>query len=185
MKIYTKTGDTGQTGLYRGQRISKDSLRISAIGDTDETNAFLGLVLIEELPEQISAMLSRIQGELFCLGAQLASEDPSKSGTDFLASAHIGQMESEIDSLEENLPPMTAFILPGGSKAGGLLHVTRAVCRRLERTIVALLQSDSEPSLQIALQYVNRLSDLLFVMSRSVNLAHGVQEIKWNAPKAL
>ncbi|PHR85967.1 MAG: ATP:cob(I)alamin adenosyltransferase [Blastopirellula sp.] len=183
MKIYTKTGDSGQTGLYRGQRVSKDSLRISAIGDADETCAFLGLVLTEELPEQIATILTRIQGELFCLGAELASEDPSAAGTNFLTLAHIGQMESEIDSLEERLPQMTAFILPGGSKAGGLLHVARAVCRRLERTIVGLKQSDTGASMEIAIQYVNRLSDLLFVMSRSVNQHLGRQEITWNAPK--
>ena len=183
MKIYTRTGDRGETGLFDGTRVSKSDARVATYGDVDELNAWLGFARSRgaDRPE-ISDMLVQIQRDLLALGARLA--DPRKKIAERVTKVEIGaaevvRLESWIDQLESSLPPLRRFILAGGSEAGAALHVARTVCRRAERAMVAL-QADAdhrvEPDLII---YVNRLSDLLFVMARYVNFRTGVSEIEW------
>lgn len=183
MKIYTRTGDSGETGLFDGTRVSKADARVAAYGDTDELNAWLGFARarVADLPE-IDDMLVQIQRDLFALGARLA--DPRKKIAERVTKVEIGvdaiaRLENWIDMLDSKLPPLRRFVLAGGSEAGSALHVARTVCRRAERAMVAL-QADAahavEPDLLV---YVNRLSDLLFVMARFVNLRAGASEIEW------
>ncbi|MCG9127443.1 cob(I)yrinic acid a,c-diamide adenosyltransferase [Candidatus Poribacteria bacterium] len=178
MKIYTKFGDTGDTALYGGSRISKDTLQIEAIGTVDELNAFIGFAntLIEE--SDISDILERVQNHLFSLGADLATPDShTKSHTIRITGDFTEEMERLIDSLSEELPPLTNFILPGGSNAGGLIHLARTVCRRSERCVVRLSKElDINPEIIICL---NRLSDLLFVVARVVNNRSNSSEPIW------
>lgn len=179
MKIYTRTGDSGETGLFDGTRVSKADARVSTYGEVDELNAALGLVRAVRVPEDIDAMLDRIQRDLFALGARLA--DPRRRIAERVAKAvitadDIARLEGWIDRLEEELLPLQRFILSGGSQAGASLHVARAVCRRAERAMVALGPDAFEPELLV---YVNRLSDLLFVMARAVNRRAGVPDAEW------
>lgn len=178
MKIYTKFGDTGETALYGGTRISKDTLQIEAIGTVDELNAYIGYAnaLIEE--SDLSEILERVQNHLFSLGADLATpETHTKSSEIRITGDFTLEMESLIDTLSEELPPLTNFILPGGSNAGGLLHLARTVCRRSERCIVRLSKEiDINPEIIICL---NRLSDLLFVVARVVNNRSNTSEPIW------
>ncbi|MBA3886612.1 MAG: cob(I)yrinic acid a,c-diamide adenosyltransferase [Acidobacteria bacterium] len=179
MKIYTKTGDRGQTGLFDGTRVSKDDTRVAAYGDVDELNAGLGAARAAGMDDEISAMLDRIQRDLFALGARLA--DPAKKIAGRVTKAAVSaddieRLEGWIDALEADLPPLRRFILAGGSPAGAALHVARTVCRRAERAMVGLGAEAFEPEL---LTYVNRLSDLLFVMARAVNHRAGVSEAEW------
>ena len=185
MKIYTKTGDSGETGLFGGARVSKADPRVAAYGDVDELNAWLGLTRasLGNVPDpvELASMVEHIQRDLFALGSRLA--DPGHKIAGRVTKAAIGasdiaRLEGWIDQLEAQLPALTRFILPGGA-AGASLHVARTMCRRAERAMVALLQADSAAFESDLLVYVNRLSDLLFVMARSANRRAGTQEIEW------
>jgi cob(I)alamin adenosyltransferase len=178
-KIYTRRGDDGSTGLFGGPRVRKDDLRVSAYGDVDELNSALG-VAREEVPEgDLRSLIDVLQSELFTLGAQLATPDPEAAPKEVprIAPQQVERLEHEIDRLTEQLPPMKNFILPGGSRAGAALHLCRTVCRRAERKLVELAESAPVP--QEVLAYMNRLSDLLFVMARAANLRAGGREIPW------
>ncbi len=184
MKIYTKTGDAGETGLFGGPRVRKDDLRIEAYGTVDELNAFLGLARCEPLPTEIAATIERVQHELFAVGAELATPDPGKHGTSLIQETHIAALEREIDALETKLPPLTQFILPGGNRGASLLHVARAVCRRAERHLVTLTSSADANISQRMVKYLNRLGDYLFVAARAANCLAGVPEFPWKKPIA-
>jgi cob(I)alamin adenosyltransferase len=179
VKIYTRTGDAGETGLFDGTRVSKADPRVDAYGAIDETNAWLGLARASGLDSELAGMLETIQRDLFAVGARLA--DPAQRIAERVTTAAVrpdavAQMERWIDALEEGLPPLRRFILAGGSPAGAALHVARTVCRRAERRIVALGPDAVEPEV---LAYVNRLSDFLFVLARAANKRAGVPEIEW------
>ena len=182
MKIYTKTGDAGETGLFGGPRVRKDDLRIAAYGTVDELNAFLGLARCEPLPAEIAATIERVQNELFAVGAELATPNPEKHSMALIQEPHIAALEREIDALESKLPPLKQFILPGGNRAASLLHVARAICRRAERHLVTLVDAaDANVSLRLV-KYLNRLSDYLFVAARAANCLAGVPEVPWKKP---
>jgi cob(I)alamin adenosyltransferase len=182
MKIYTKTGDTGETGLFAGPRVPKDDLRIAAYGEVDELNTFLGLVRAESPPAEIDQLLARIQNELFCVGAELATPDPAAHGTQIIGEAHIAALEKAIDRYEATLEPLKQFILPGGTKVAAALHLSRSVCRRAERHVVTLSRVTQSPISPNLIRFVNRLSDLLFVLARAANAAAGVQDVPWEKP---
>lgn len=191
-KIYTKTGDKGDTGLFGGERVRKDHPRIQAYGAVDELNAAIGQVraLIRLAPakpaenlndhETLNPILEKIQNDLFDLGAVLASPQPKRlegKASGFVRKEDVSFLEETIDRLDRELPPLRSFILPGGSELGSALHLARTVCRRAEREIISLATSVSlEPEM---IEYVNRLSDLLFVLARWVNLKAGVAETAW------
>jgi cob(I)alamin adenosyltransferase len=182
MKIYTKTGDTGETGLFAGSRVRKNDARIEAYGTVDELNAFLGLARCEALPQVIEETLERVQSELFSVGAELATPEPEKHGTALIGQTHITLLEEAIDQLEAGLPPLRHFILPAGCRGGALVHVARGVCRRAERRVVTLA---SLPGVQIStfiITYLNRLGDYLFVAARYVNHEAKAVETKWQKP---
>lgn len=177
VKIYTKTGDAGETGLFGGARVSKADPRVDSYGAVDEANACLGVVRAAGVPAEIDVMLDRIQRDLFALGAQLADGRPDPKafeGKTRLGEDDITRLEQWIDQLESELPPLKHFILAGGSPAGAALHLARTVCRRAERRMVTVQGINS-----VQLIYVNRLSDLLFVIARAVNQRAGVPEIEW------
>ncbi len=182
MKIYTKTGDDGETGLFGGPRVSKDAPRIEAYGTVDELNSALGLVRAGELDPEIDALLGQIQNDLFALGAQLATPDPGAHHTALVDSNQIASLESAIDRYEAQLEPLHQFVLPGGTLAAAGLHVARTVCRRAERRLVALVHQSTEPIAREPLVYLNRLSDLLFVLARAVNRAAGCPDVPWRKP---
>jgi cob(I)alamin adenosyltransferase len=171
-KIYTRTGDQGTTGLGDGTRVAKDSLRIAALGDVDELNSCVGLLLTEELPEDLQELLTGIQHELFDLGGEM-----SIPGMNLLAAAQVVRLEQAIDAYNANLEPLKEFILPGGSRAAALAHLCRTVCRRAERAVVAL--AAQEKVSEAGRQYLNRLSDLLFVLGRILNRAAGRGDVLW------
>lgn len=179
MKIYTKTGDQGETGLFGGPRVRKDDPRIEAFGDVDELNAVLGVVRCEPLDERLDGLLMAIQNELFDLGAQLASPEPARAGVPHITEAHIARLEQAIDEYDANLPPLRAFILPGGARAAALLHSARAVCRRAERRVVYLAQQ-AEIAGEVVI-YLNRVSDLLFVLARAANHMAGRGDVLWQS----
>jgi cob(I)alamin adenosyltransferase len=179
VKIYTRTGDSGDTSLFDGTRVRNSDPRVAAYGDVDELNAWLGFVRASAVGDDLSEMIVRIQRDLFALGARLA--DPAHRIADRVTKAavvpgDISRLEGWIDRLESELPPLRRFLLPGGSAAGALLHVARTTCRRAERAIVLLDQDSIEPDVLV---YVNRLSDLLFVMARAVNRRAAVPELEW------
>ncbi len=179
MKIYTKTGDEGETSLYGQTRVSKANARVDAYGEVDELNACLGAARAAGVDADIAATIELMQKQLFALGARLA--DPSSKIADrvtktVIAQADVEVLEQTIDRLEAELPPLRKFILPGGSVAGAQLHVARTVCRRAERRVVSLGRDAVEPILVV---YLNRVSDLLFVMARAVNGRAGVSETEW------
>jgi cob(I)alamin adenosyltransferase len=183
VKIYTRTGDGGDTGLFDGTRVPKSDPRVAAYGDVDELNAWLGLARASLTDPELSEMLERIQRDLFAIGARLADPAHRIAGRvtkAAVSAADVTRLEQSIDALEATLPPLRRFILAGGSTAGATLHVARTVCRRAERAMVALMESNGpdafEPEL---LTYVNRLSDLLFVMARTANLRAGSPELEW------
>jgi cob(I)alamin adenosyltransferase len=179
VKIYTRTGDRGETALFDGARVPKSDPRVAAYGDVDELNAWLGLVAAHTPDDGLRAMLEQIQKDLFALGARLADPAHRIAGRvtkAAIANEDIARLESWIDALEAELPPLRRFILAGGSPAGAALHVARTVCRRAERSMVGLGEAAFEPELLI---YINRLSDLLFVMARAVNRRAGVAEVEW------
>ncbi|HEV3417552.1 MAG TPA: cob(I)yrinic acid a,c-diamide adenosyltransferase [Pirellulales bacterium] len=179
MKLYTKTGDGGETGLFGGPRVRKDSPRIEAYGTVDELNTLLGLARAEALPGEIDALLARIQSELFDVGAELATPDPKRHGTALVGAAHIAALESAIDRFEAPLTPLKQFILPGGTRAAAALHIARTVCRRAERRIVTLSHTPGETVSPDVIVYLNRLSDLLFVLARAANAAAGQADVPW------
>jgi len=183
VKIYTRTGDAGETGLFDGTRVLKSDARVATYGDVDELNAWLGLARSMLTHEgELSEMIVEIQRDLFAVGALLA--DPSHRIAERVVKADIApsdvvKLERWIDMLDSMLPPLRRFILAGGSNAGATLHVARTVCRRAERAMVALRSSDGAAVDAAILIYVNRLSDLLFVMARAANLRDDTPEIEW------
>jgi len=178
VKIYTRTGDTGDTSLFDGTRVRKDDARVDAYGEIDELNAWLGFARAALLDATLDAPLLELQRDLFALGAQLA--DPADKIAERVTKAALGnddvaRLERTIDRLETQLPPLRRFILPGGGSGGSALHIARTVCRRVERRMVSL-----EPPVDpVLLRYVNRLSDLLFVMARAANQRAGSAETEW------
>ncbi len=180
MKIYTKFGDTGETALYGGTRIGKDAPRIEAIGTVDELNAYIGYaqVLIDD--PDLSELIVRIQNHLFAVGADLATLETHTKAAEFRISQDFTvEMETTIDTLSAELPPLTNFILPGGCAAGAILHIARVICRRSERRVVHLAQ-ETEINPEI-IQSLNRLSDLLFVLARTVNFRAQSPEPIWQS----
>lgn len=183
MPIYTGGGDGGETGLFGGGRVPKDDVRVEAYGAVDELNAVLGAARAAGLPDEIDALAERLQEELFVLGADLATPPDTAAREEWVVrieEAAVEALEAEIDRLDGQLPPLRNFILPGGCPAGAILHLARTVCRRAERRLVTLARtsriSDS------AIPYLNRLSDLLFVMARSANTGSDHPEATW-APR--
>jgi cob(I)alamin adenosyltransferase len=179
MKIYTKTGDEGETGLFAGGRVAKDDPRIEAFGTVDELNAMLGSAIAAEPGEELGRLLSRLQNELFAVGAELATPQPDQHGTDMIAPSHVEALEREIDQYQEQLPELKQFILPGGCPAAAMLHCARTVCRRAERHVVTLNRSDENTTSPCLLIYLNRLGDLLFVLGRAANHQADHAEIPW------
>lgn len=173
-KIYTRTGDAGQTGLTGGDRVDKDSMRIEAIGDIDELNSAIGLVLAHEIPPDVSECLTQVQHDLFNLGGEL-----SMPGQALITESDIGRLENVLDGFNAGLPPLKEFILPGGGAAAASCHLARAVCRRAERRIVALARIEAVN--EASRVYVNRLSDLLFVLCRVIARTHGQGEVYWRS----
>ncbi len=184
MKIYTRTGDLGETALFGGPRVGKDMVRIEVCGEVDELNCALGLVRAEGLPEDLDCLLDRLQNELFEVGAELATPDPVKHGTRTIGRRHVQQMESEIDAMAASVPELTAFILPGGTRAAAGLHMARAICRRAERRLVALVRRNDQEVSRVLLAYLNRLSDLLFVLARVVNGRGGCPDTPWQRSRS-
>lgn len=180
-KVYTKTGDDGRTGLGGGQRIEKDSPRIEAYGTVDELNSQIGAALAEGLAEPVASSLASIQNQLFHLGSDLCTleSDKERRPVPRIEERHVAALEKTIDRLSEELPPLENFILPGGSRGAAQLHLARTVCRRAERLVVALARSESVGAQTIP--YLNRLSDLLFVMARYENKQRAVADILWNS----
>jgi cob(I)alamin adenosyltransferase len=179
VRIYTKTGDFGETSLFDNTRVSKSNPRVDAYGEVDELNAMLGTVCASGIDVDLNSEIETIQKELFAIGARLA--DPRARIAERVTKAAVGdtdvqRLEQLIDTLEREVPPLRRFILPGGSSSGALLHQARTVCRRVERRVVALGADAVDP---IVIVYLNRLSDLLFVMARAANHRAGVPEIEW------
>jgi cob(I)alamin adenosyltransferase len=171
-KIVTRTGDDGTTGLGDGTRVGKDSLRVEVLGNVDELNSALGCVLAEGLPEPVAAILAAVQNDLFDLGGEICI--PGRSA---LWDAHLQQLDQRLEQLREPLPTLRDFVLPGGTRAAAACHLARAVCRRAERSLVALGHVETVSALSI--QYLNRLSDLLFLAARTLNAAAGASEPLW------
>lgn len=171
-KIYTRTGDDGTTGLGDGSRINKDSLRVEAMGDVDELNSVIGIMLTEALPKTLVPTLTQVQHDLFNLGGEICIP-----GYVILQKERIEELEAKIDKLNSELDPLKEFILPGGTKAAAYCHLARTVCRRAERKLVELHRNENVTD--ISLQYLNRLSDLLFVMCRTINKEAGVSDVLW------
>jgi cob(I)alamin adenosyltransferase len=186
-RIYTKRGDAGQTSLVGGQRVGKDSPRIEAYGTVDELNAYIGLAAVSCLDDArlaaLGTILLRVQHELFNLGSILATEPQDvQAKQPRVTAAEVSRLEREIDAMNEPLPDLRSFVLPGGSRLNAELHVCRTVCRRAERLLVGFARTESVPA--EAIQYLNRLSDALFVWSRWVNHALGAPEVLWEPNKA-
>lgn len=171
-KIYTRTGDDGTTGLGDGSRTNKDSLRVEAMGDVDELNAIIGILLAEPLPSSLQDTLTRVQHDLFDLGGEICIP-----GHAIVKAERITVLEETLDQLNEHLQPLKEFILPGGSRAAAYCHLARTVCRRAERQLTRL--SREETVTPASLQYLNRLSDLLFVMCRILNKDAGCPDVLW------
>jgi cob(I)alamin adenosyltransferase len=181
MKIYTRTGDSGDTGLFGGGRVPKDHPRVEAYGDVDELNAVIGIARSAELMPRVDEVLVPIQRDLFSIGALLATPDPARMH-DHLAKARIGderiaELEHAIDACDRELEPLKAFIVPGGTQKAAALHVARTVCRRAERRVISLQREVEIP--QIVVVYLNRLSDLLFTLARVANARAGAGEVTW------
>lgn len=175
-RIYTRTGDGGTTGLADGSRVSKDSPPVEAIGAVDELNSALGVLLAESLPDDLRSCLTGVQHDLFDLGGEL-----SQCGHPIMTNAYVARLEALLEHYNAALPPLKDFVLPGGSRTAALAHVARAVCRRAERRLVALAAKDGRSLL--AVQYLNRLSDLLFVLARVCNREAGHPDVLWQQGK--
>jgi cob(I)alamin adenosyltransferase len=175
-RIYTRTGDKGTTGLGDGTRTDKNSLRVEAFGSVDELNSVIGMLATHELPEAVTGELVEIQNDLFDIGGELCIP-----GHSVVTDKQVERLEHMLDTLNEDLQPLKEFILPGGTPAAAVCHLARTVCRRAERRVVGLAREESisEPGLR----YLNRLSDLLFVMARSLNRAAGVDDVLWQRGK--
>ena len=171
-KIYTRTGDQGETGLADGSRLPKNSTRIEAVGESDELNSTLGLLATYPLEDSLLSIINTVQNDLFDLGSDLSVPGRNRFSTDY-----VEWLEQQLDQLNESLPPLKEVILPGGSAAAAICHQARTICRRAERRLVTLLQ-EGEPVSE-PLKYLNRLSDLLFVMARTIARSDGT-EILWN-----
>lgn len=181
MRIYTKKGDQGQTGLLRGGRVQKDNIRVAAYGDVDELNATLGVAAAVEPVEFEQETLQAIQKDLFSIGAMLATADfdgtGKKSDKIALAEGRVAELEAAIDDATELMSPLEAFVLPGGCLKSATLHQARTVCRRAERSVVALSRDEAIP--ELVLPYLNRLSDLLFTLARLANERAGISDQEW------
>mgnify|MGYP003308610527 CR=1 FL=1 len=179
-KVYTRTGDDGGTSLGGGQKVQKDAVRIGAYGTVDELNSVLGVIVASQPGDNLVAALSRIQNELFHLGSDLCmlEADKLKYKIPQIEKRHVDALESEIDRLQVDLGPLEEFILPGGTLAAAHFHVARTVCRRAERHVVTLARE--EPIGKFVIPYLNRLSDLLFVMARADNRANGESDVLWD-----
>lgn len=191
MKIYTRTGDSGDTGLFGGQRTPKSSLRVSAYGEVDELNSMLGVVRLHTVGlSPLDEDLAELQAELFSLGADLATPVAKKEKTPRISAAHVRRLEGMIDEYTAEVPPLTRFVLPGGAPAGAYLHLARTVCRRAERQLVELIEAGGDDHAQgpedfaRPLEYLNRLSDLLFTLARWANTRGDASEVFWDPPKA-
>lgn len=178
VKIYTKTGDDGTTGLFGGGRVKKASVRVDAYGTVDELNAVLGVARATKLEPFTEGVLAQVQVDLFTLGAELACVPgkEAKMSMQLLDAADAERLEKAIDAAEEGLPELKTFVLPGGSPQAAALHLARTICRRAERGVLAL----DEPARNDLVIYLNRLSDLLFVLSRKANAAAGVEDVPWH-----
>lgn len=175
-KIYTRTGDKGTTGLSDGSRVAKDSIRINAIGSVDELNSVIGLVISGNADEDSNALLTEIQHKLFNVGGEL-----SLPGHALIEEKDVTWLENQLDRLNENLEPLKDFILPGGTRAASYCHLARSICRRAERDLITLgHQEDVSP---VIMQYLNRLSDLLFVLARHINKLENHPDVLWNPGK--
>ena len=180
MKIYTRTGDAGETGLFGGRRVAKDALRVHAYGTADECNAAVGLARAAGLETALDALLAQVQHQLFVVGADLATPGEHANITR-IGEAEVAFLEAAIDHLESGLEPLRQFILPGGTLAAAHLHLARTICRRAERWAVSLAQAESvSPT---ALTYLNRLSDFLFVAARAANALAGSPDVPWVASR--
>jgi cob(I)alamin adenosyltransferase len=181
MKIYTRTGDEGETGLFGGGRVPKDDPRVVAYGDVDELNSALGLVRATEPVELFQPMLESIQRDLFSIGGQLATPDPSRVAKALvkadLSAERVSEFEHLMDQADNELPPLRAFVLPAGTAKAATLHLARTVCRRAERSVVRLDRDNEVPGIFIV--YLNRLSDLLFTLARLANHHAGVADVTW------
>lgn len=175
-KIVTRTGDAGTTGLGDGSRTTKDSLRIDAIGEVDELNSSLGVLLCEELPDAVRSALLDVQNDLFDLGGELCLP-----GMEVMKEAQVARLEEQAEAFNADLPMLKEFILPGGTRPAALAHLSRTVCRRAERAMVRL--HNAEPLSDPARRYVNRLSDLLFILGRALNRAGGRGDVLWQKGK--
>ncbi|HEX9627344.1 MAG TPA: cob(I)yrinic acid a,c-diamide adenosyltransferase [Acidiferrobacterales bacterium] len=171
-RIYTRTGDDGSTGLGDGTRVAKDSPRVEAFGTVDELNSVIGLMLCEALPDDLRATLERIQHELFDLGGELCIPGHRR-----MQAAHVTALEQQLDAMNQSLAPLKEFILPGGTRTAALANLARCVCRRAERRLMTLHRL--EPVAAETLQYLNRLSDFLFVLARHVNRLGGRPDVLW------
>jgi cob(I)alamin adenosyltransferase len=183
LKIYTRRGDRGETDLFGGGRVAKDHLRVAAYGEVDELNSCVGIAAAATRQDDLRALLQRIQNTLFDLGAHLATPDAARREKADIPGASvedIEELEGKIDQLEGELAPLKNFILPGGTEVAAALHLARTVCRRVERSAVAL--DRDEPLDERVLRYINRLSDLLFVLARVENVRAGVSDVEW-APR--
>lgn len=176
-RVYTRTGDAGETALGDGSRVPKDHLRVEAMGEVDEVNCFLGMVLSHNLPRPVRECLARIQHELFDLGGELCIPNHR-----MLTPDHIKRLEHELEIFNTELPHLKEFVLPGGGRATSICHVARAVCRRAERRVVTLARE--EPVSPELVAYLNRLSDLLFVIARTVSRSEGRREVLWDTPRS-
>jgi len=183
-KIYTKTGDDGRTGLFGGGRVSKDHVRVEAYGDVDELNAVIGVARSVEMMPRVDEVLAPVQRDLLAIGALLATPHPEKHKEELekarISDTRIAQLEQAIDDGELELETLKAFILPGGTPKAAALHVARTVCRRAERAIIRLQGSEKENAVPpVVIVYLNRLSDLLFVLARVANRRAGAGEVTW------
>jgi cob(I)alamin adenosyltransferase len=181
MKIYTRTGDEGETGLFGGGRVSKDHPRVAAYGDVDELNSVLGVARATEPPEFFDQLLEAVQRDLFSIGGQLATPDPAPVAKALvkadLPMERVTEFERIIDASETDLPPLRAFVLPAGTPKAAALHQARTVCRRAERSVVHLARESQIPPVFIV--YLNRLSDLLFTLARLANFRSGISDATW------
>jgi cob(I)alamin adenosyltransferase len=178
MKLYTKTGDDGTTGLFGGGRVPKTSARVAAYGTVDETNALIGVARATKLDGAIDQVLAAVQIDLFTIGAELACVPgrESKLGMALIGRADIERLEHAIDTADASCPPLRSFVLPGGSAQAAALHVARTVCRRAEREVLSI--DDAQPRREVVV-YLNRLSDLLFALARQSNAVLGVRDVPW------
>lgn len=181
MRIYTRTGDDGTTGLYGGGRVSKAAERVEVYGTVDEVNATLGWARAAGLPGEIDRVLERVQEGCFRLGAFLASAPGKDPGIARLADADVTALEHAIDRLEADLAPLKTFVLPGGCEGAARLHLARTVCRRAERALVGLAAREEVDGVHV--RWLNRVSDLLFVQARAANQAAGVPDVPWTPPR--